>query len=736
MPGSGAGETPVSAVRIAIAISAVTMLLALWSGAASAVPLPDGRAFELVSSPLKNGGEIMPDSQRARASADGSAMSFAALSGFADVASMGASTDYMSVRTGAFGTSGWATHALAPPQSAMPFVADTAFMEPAYWGEFSDDLSRGVFRSFSPVTAAPLVANQQNWYLRDDLRAPGTGSYQLLTDCPACSAPIPGVSDPLLLQEQSWLAGASQDFGHVIFESRLPLTADATADPNVPRWNLYEWDHGTVRLAGVLPDSACGSPPCAAPASGAGQGAKDALYTANTISADGSLIYFTVPAASCTAGLPNCGDLYLRSDHASTLQLNASEKTNGSGPGGTDPAGPEPAQFSDASRDGLRAFFVSTEALTDDAPADTDRKLYMYSLTPDGQGHHLTFVSVDHQPADDAFTSDDVLGVLGVSDDGHSVYFDDGGGQLDANASTAPTGVSDKLFRWHDGSVDYVGGMTRSAAIPNIVNGFTNYIGTAKQARVSPDGRFLLFVADRGNGLTGYNHGSCPGNGTPGGTCRELYIYRADATPHLLCASCNPTGARATADATATVHTGVGGAAVTSHLNHPLSDDGRRVFFSSGEALVPQDTNGKVDAYEYDVASGSLHLLSSGTDPSDSYFLDASRSGDDAFILTRQKLTGWDVDGGYDIYDARVGGGVPDPVAHVPCTVDTCRGPVPAPPDAAAAQSESAVGSNVPPGRRAAKHCRRGFVRKRVHGKVRCVKKPKARRHARHRSAR
>lgn len=739
-PGSGAGGAAMLGLRIAAAILAAALLFALGVTSALGAALPDRRAYELVSPPLKNGGEIMPDSQRTRAAVNGSAVGFAALSGFGDVASMGASTDYMAVRTGTAGTNGWATHGISPPQTAMPFVADTHFMEPAYWGEFSDDLSHGVFRSFSPVTNAPLVANEQNLYLRGDLRTPGAGFYQLLTDCPACSTPFPPVDDPQKLDEQSFLAGATPDFSHVIFESRLPLTTDATADPDVPTWNLYEWDHGTVRLAGVLPDSACGSPPCAAASSQAGMGAKNAQYTPRTISADGSRIFFTVPAVSCAGTFANCGDLYLRSDHASTVQLNVSEKTNGAGPGGIDPGGPQPAQYADASSDASRAFFVTSEAMTDDAPVNGDRKLYMYSLTPDGQGHHLTFLSVDHDPADDATSSDDVRGVVGASDDGHTVYFVDGGGQLVLGRAHSISGVPFKLFRWHDGTIEYLGGLSDDAVQQNLVNSSTNYLAVAKQSRVSPDGRFLLFSADDGKGLTGYNHGRCPGNGTTNGTCRELYLYRSDAQPPVICASCIPGGARATADAQDVVHTGVGGAAVTSHLNHPLSDDGRRVFFSSGDALVPEDANGKVDAYEYDVTDGTLHLLSSGTDSSNAYFMDASRNGDDAFVLTRQRLSGWDADGGYDIYDARVGGGVPEPIARVECTIETCRGPIGAPPAAAGAQSESAVGSNVKPHRPGKKVCRKGFVRKRAHGKVRCVKKKhkahKTRRPARHRSAR
>lgn len=714
----------------------IAVVAALIAGAVAAAAqgaaLPDGRGYELVSPPAKNGGQISSDSQRTRAAADGSAVGFSALSGFGDVANISVSTDYMSVRTGAAGTNGWATHALIPPQTGLPYAADTRFMEPLYFGEFSDDLSRGVLRSYSPVTDAPDVANVQNLYVRDDLRTPGLGSYQLVTACPGCSAPFPPLADPQAIGEQSFFAGASQDFGHVVFESRLPLTADSTADPSTPNLNLFEWDRGVVRLAGVLPDSACGSPPCAAPQSQAGQGASINFNTPHVISDDGSRIYFTVHTGSCPPRMTGCGDLYLRSDHATTVQLNASEKTNGTGPGGTDPGGHQVAQYCDASRDGSRAFFLSVEALTDDAPVNTDQKLYMYSVTPDAQGHHLTFVSADHEPAD-AAASDTVLGVMGVSDDGHTVYFVDIGGQLVSGAPLTVVGTDHKVFRWHDGTLDYVGA---TLVNDDLLNLNENYIAVPHEARVSPDGRSLLFSASSGAGLTHYNHGHCRDNGTPTGTCRELYLYRADATPHLVCASCNPSGAAATADALDIAYQTTGAGAATYHLNRALSDDGRRVFFSSGEALGPQDVNGSVDAYEYDAATNSVHLLSSGQDASDSFFLDASRSGDDAFFVTRQRLVGWDRDGAYDLYDARVGGGLPDPSGPVVCTV-ACRGPASAAPPEPAADSQSASGSNAKPhvaSRRKARGCRRGFVRKRVRGRARCVKAPKRTKHGHRRT--
>lgn len=729
MPNSGGERAAVPRwLRIATGMGVAMLLaIAVTQPARAATPLPDGRAYEMVSPSDKNGGEIMADSQRARAAADGSAVGFAALSGFSRPVSMGVSADYVSVRTSAAGTNGWATHALAPPQTAMPYVADTHFMEPAYWGEFSDDLSQGVFRSFSPVTNAPNVAQEQNLYLRTDLRSQGGGSYELLTDCPGCVVPFPPVTDPLRLDEQSFLAGASDDFGHVIFESRLPLTSDSTADPAVPNLNLFEWDHGLVRLAGILPDGACSSPPCAAPQSQAGRGATSALYTPHVISADGSRIFFTVSAASCSAVSTGCGDIYLRSDHATTVQVNVSEKTNGSGPGGTDGSGPQSAQYWNASRDGSRMFFVSQEALTNDAAESNERKLYMYTVSPNAQGQHLTFVSSDHEPADDGTTSDGVVGVIGVSDDGHTVYFVNSGGQLVPGRPLSISGIPNKVFRWHDGALEYVGGTTSGDQLQNLNE---SYVATPGQARVSPDGRYLLFSSERGTGLTGYNHGTCLNNGTVGGTCRELYLFRADSEPHLVCVSCNPTGARATAEASDVVHSGTGGAVVTYHLNHALADDGQRVFFSSAEALVAADQNRVSDAYEYDVAREAVYLLSSGTDPSPSYFMDASRDGNDVFILTRERLVGWDIDGGYDLYDVRVHGGMPDPVVRVICGPVTCRGAVRASPAALATVTEAAGGasSRPPRARRPVKrHCKPGLVPKKT-GKRHCVKKAKPRR--------
>jgi hypothetical protein len=119
-----------------------------------------------------------------------------------------------------------------------------------------------------------------------------------------------------------------------------------------------------------------------------------------------------------------------------------------------------------------------------------------------------------------------------------------------------------------------------------------------------------------------------------------------------------------------------------------LSDDGQ-VFFSTVEALVPEDANGVSDTYEYDGASGELTLLSTGKGKDPAMFADASASGDDVFVLTRQQLASSDSDDLVDLYDVRVGPGSPRPENRdkAPCEGEGCQ-PLPA-----AVPAEEALGS-------------------------------------------
>jgi hypothetical protein len=114
------------------------------------------------------------------------------------------------------------------------------------------------------------------------------------------------------------------------------------------------------------------------------------------------------------------------------------------------------------------------------------------------------------------------------------------------------------------------------------------------------------------------------------------------------------------------------------------SADGTRFFFTTSAVLVPEDTDGNTDVYEWEAkgsgscehAEGCLGLISDGRLGGAS-FVGASASGDDAFFATASSLLPSDP-GSLDIYDARAGGGFPEPGAP-DCVGDDCQGPAPTP---------------------------------------------------------
>ena len=162
-----------------------------------------------------------------------------------------------------------------------------------------------------------------------------------------------------------------------------------------------------------------------------------------------------------------------------------------------------------------------------------------------------------------------------------------------------------------------------------------------------------------------------------------------------------------------------------------LTDAGQ-VFFETGEALVPSDTNGVLDVYEY--VGGHVYLISSGTSSFESNLEDVSESGDDVFFRSDQQLVPQDnQEGQVVIYDARVDGGFAEPSSPPLCTTaDACRTPVAPQPSvygAPASQTFSGLGNLAPPQPTVVKKvtkktvkCKQGLVKNK---KGKCVKRPK-----------
>jgi len=622
--------------------------------------LSDCRAYELVSPSDKNGAEILTKTDKTHVTLDGNEVTFASLGGFGSVEGSAFDFEYLSRRTAQPGTSGWSTHGINPlgHSATLPAAIGTGNIS-TYVDGFARDLSSAIYRTWRPLTNAPNVADLSKLYRIGGLSG-GARTVQLMSDA---VDPVPATWFSVLRgffasQIQPQLAGVSDDLRHVAFESQLDLTGDAPPYTGLCAFiglgcptKLYENADGVVRLVGRIPqapDASCDDvtgPACvAADSSQAGLSATFKLYSQLAVSADGRRIYFQAPAVN------GSGAIYLREDGVRTEQVAA----NG--------------EFWTASADGSRAFFTTSDQLL---PADTDGSLdlYMYDRNAPA-GSRLTLIS-DGGSSDPNY----VEGVVGTNADGRYVYFVCDGELIPGGPPVPQFG----LYVWHDGQLRLIG--TLAGADVASLNGPRDAWGApsgAIMSRVTPDGRHLLFMNTNDNGLVG--HGGYGGSGNTGH--QEFYVYDADSG-RLACASCDPTGRAATTDALLGVQENAGAATTTADGPQALSDDGRRVFFNTAEALVPEDLNGRIDAYEYDAPSWTVHLLSSGKSTAPSYVLDASPSGDDVYIVTRDRLVGWDVDDRYDLYDARVGGGFPEPTStSAGCDGEACRGSLNGPPDA------------------------------------------------------
>ncbi len=652
--------------------------------------LPDCRAYELVTPPNKDSAQ--PDKNEGAngfgelelwktlkdnfAAVDGNRLAFQS----EDVrpGSPSASERYLATR----GSGGWSAQNVYPPTDyygfKCPFEQNVGY---------SEDLSTsvlGVAAAGQPCGLDPeLVPGEPRGVANSFVRDNTTGTYQLIDLTPEGVAPAPPSG-----------RGASADFSHLVFTEEAVLTPGAPAGGE----DLYEWSAGRVALVTFVNG---------APVAGTYVG----------ISADGSRVFFR-----------SGGDLYARVDASETVQLDASQA---GGPGGG-------ATFLKASHDGSVVFFTddASAGLTADTVPGSGPNLYRYdSHAPAGSGlTDLTPVAHAVAPA-----------LQGISRDGSVAFFTDDasaalttdtqpGSETNPNLyryeAAAPAGlgltdltpgknaeVQSVLGVAEDGSSVYFAakGVLTSQRnqhgelpLPGEENIYLSHgEGTAFVAsgigssRVSPNGGFMLF--ESGRELTGYDYPAV-----------ELYLYDAAANS-LACASCNPSGAPPG-------HPGgpdaEGGALEPRRAPRQLSDSGQ-VFFDSAEALLPADTNGQsgcseasgfpacTDVYEFEPdgaggcaePAGCLSLLSTGTGALETFFIDASPSGNDVFIREFQKLLPSDTqDEAPSLYDVRVNGGFPEPASSPCATPEACRTappPQPAVFGAPASQTFSGAG-NLP----------------------------------------
>lgn len=619
-----------------------------------ALVLPDCRAYEQVSPVDKNLTDALGESDVVQGSPSGDGVTFFSGAPFPGVLSATSIPLYLSTRA----DGEWSTQGLVPP---------TIYRSQSEHGSASvlsltEDLSEAIVNT-EPGLEAGLAPGGYS-YLRDN----ATGSFRLLA---------PGVAR---------FADATANDSHIIFEDTteevIPGVRDETGVPYLYEWSANSPPGQELSLAGVLPD---GEAPNGGSVAGPGGpalgrrtgGATSEFYTQDTISEDGSHIFFSDVGT---------GQIYMRELEAGrTIPVSA---------------GAEPAYWRAATADGSMVFYTEGE------------ELYRFDVNKFEESKKPELEALAE--AREALTSGaaGVLGTLGIATENGSYAYLVATGVLasneNGNKEKAEEGEGN-LYEWHAGETVFIARLSTEDLYDEYnwrdfykANSVVAPATGEKSSRVTPDGKTVLLTSQER--LTAYD------NADQG----ELYLY--DATSgRLTCVSCNPSGALATAEAyLAGNPLSGGGEPRNAFLTRNLSADGSRVFFQTDEALVPQDTNGQTDVYEWEregaggsdgcsrssanfsaSSGGCLYLISTGESADPSYFGDASSDGNDVFFFTRQALAGQDQDENYDLYDARVEGGIAaqNPSPSVDCTEEGCLNPIVSPPVFAAPSSTTFAGT-------------------------------------------
>jgi DNA-binding beta-propeller fold protein YncE len=634
----------------------------ITQGVGGEFALPDGRAWELVSPPDKHGAELQPIFEEGgvvQASESGSAITYVA-NGPIETEPEGnlfLDTQVLSMR----GADGWLSKDIATPNDAVSEKANEGHESEYHF--FSSDLSLGLVEP----SGGPALSPAAPAYLRDS----ESGNYQPLPD--------------------GGFEGATPDLSHIVFSGG---------------GGLQEWAEGQLQLVSVLPESEGGTPALGAAALG-----DKKLDVRHAISSspgeDGARIVWTGEDNGVT-------HLYMRDTTKGTMgetvRLDIPENPANAGTG-------EP-RFQTASESGSKVFFTDEQRLTSDSTAGAeDPDLYVFEVTSAGGeplAGKVTDLTVDKRVGETA----SVQGmVIGASEDGSYVYYV-ATGVLGSNENSEEEKAlpgADNLYVQHYNGTSWEGPVfivSLSSKDANDWGAGPTQGGSdlgAMTSRVSPSGEYLAFMSEKS--LTGYDNVDANSDVSD----EEVFLYGASAS-RVVCASCNPTGAR---PAGVFDPGGFPGLLVDSpenwqrrwlagsipgwtkvELSHALyqsrylSDTGR-LFFNSADGLVPQDKNGLEDVYEYEPdgegscksssatfsekSGGCIGLISSGTSSEESAFLDASASGNDVFFLTASKLVTQDFDTSLDVYDAHVCSEAipclaPLPVAPPPCsTGDSCK---------------------------------------------------------------
>src|SRR5665213_2106083 len=652
------------------------------TGVPFSTQLPECRAYEMVSPPLKNGSPLTAASYQVVAAGSivnrvGSEGSTVLIQSTGDwpggeqpannnllTSQASEAVRYRVTR----GESGWGFKPEVPPASdlqeyetfATPKEAD---MSPnGIWGGFG----------FSPSEQQlSIFGGNFNFYFLE----PSGALAEVGPSAPLGAISFGGYGS-------TGPGGASTDLSRMLFdlsEFRWPFdqTKLSLSGPGIP--SLYEYigtghtGEGTdvPTLVGVDNTGAlisqCGAEP--------GGGYVAVLQGASApetraISGGGSTVFFTALASGpgCLAGSgggPLVNQVFARigepgtgaaAGSAVTVNVAASPACASSDSCNVTKA----VSYQGASKDGSKVFFTSEQPLVA-GDTDTTNNLYECRL-PGDSGAALARVAVVNPCPNLVRVSAPVSGggagvqsVVVVSQDGSHVYFIASGALTGANAEGAsPTVGKENLYVWQEPSSAHPQGRTAFIATLPSAPG---------EAQATPDGESLVFTS------------SADLTADDTSTVSQVFLYEARHETLIRIS-------RGQNDFNHDGNTNTDPATITPDSRRTISEDGAAVVFQSSDALTRAVHGGTRNVYLW--RDGNVYLISDGT-PAGEHVGNSSAglvgidpSGQNVFFTTGAQLVGQDIDELSDLYDARIGGGFPAPKVNE-CVGEACQGVFSAP---------------------------------------------------------
>ncbi len=517
-------------------------------------------------------------------------------------------------------------------------------------------------------------------------------------------------------------AGCSRVAFSIKGSEGIELPVEAKSSVYAPSASIYEWNRGgKEKLASIVPVLE-GAETVEKPAAQAAPTDDGSLASDfNSISEDGKQLYFTAKAISEREAGHSAEEatfnIYDRVEGTHTVKISATAN-----PGLEDTG----ARFEGASSNGERVFFLANHGLTPGGGASTtagcttqsgETQLAasagcdLYEYRHEGEGGHLT----DLTPTSTGVEGANVTGVAGIASSGEYVYFTSSGKLTAEGGRTVAENEAGchtvNLYASHAGNTSFVGLINQGEAgnvrgIPTTgcvtsteatldamsPEGSNDYGLRTDQARVSPDGKTLLFLTAASQKAAGYEAAYNNEDRNVAGKFDAIYYeyHYTEGSPTLDCVSCEQHGAKPVMHRPANPYSDAFGIQYVhgGWLEDNVLNDGR-VFFNSYTPLTEGSTV-DLHAYEYqptgytgkdgttcENAKGCVSLLEPGTNSGyPTYVIGASESGENVYISTVEPLAPQDLDGLRDLYDVREGGGYKGEAPRTQCSLlkEECSG--------------------------------------------------------------